>query len=1777
MRVSRERTVRRRRGPFRAILARGWTAAALLLCPALAAHAAAQDPDSVQVENRAFLSYRTDDGFTGSATAVATVLRERWAGVLVSPSHEVVMDPGGERVLPHRVDNQGTAADRFRVEAVGPAGWRVALFLDADSDGALGAGDTPLAEPVTLAGGRGAALLLRIEVPADHPGGEQTVEVRATSTTDPAVTGSARDVVTVRRPRPLVTLSKAVDRAEAGRGDTLYYTLAFANRGTLMIPDGRLRDPLPPGLRFVPGSLRLNGSALTEAPDADAGRVEPDSEGRVTVEVQVGDLAPGSSGTVLFAAVVEDATARTVNNVATLYFGGMAEWSRSPPGETVSSRAETRVVPPMLDLTKERVGSDTVRVGAEVRYRIGYFNRSATRAVRDVVVVDTLPAGLVFVSAGGSPEVSGQVVRWTLGTLEPGRSGTLDLVTRAYFVAGSGGTVVNRVVARGTDVGAAAATATALVVEQPGGDELEVRKQAGVLEAGVGETVPYTVVLRNRAGVPLSGMVAHDLLPEGVQLLPESVAGADSVRREGREAHFFVAGPLAPGAEHVLRYSAVLVAPGAEGSLGNRVWATALEGALRSDTVVAWVRLRSGFAMQGRTLIGKVWLDEDGDGRQNSGEKGVPGASVWSADGEVVTTDPEGRFSFRTLRPGTHLLRLDTLGLPGGYTLARPEEGLATVRMDGWTAPRATFRLVRQHGAATRGSPAGGEGSGPEAGVDPPAAGGEGPAPEPRRRVLPPTVPPLRSAEEREAETRRGFLDGPEVRIMSPGDGTVIGTNRLYVGVKGEPGAPVRLYDGDRLIREAVLRPDGVQDFIGLDVEPGPHRIRVWMKNSWQRERWDSVMVHRSGEPHGFEVPVRSLTLRAEGRAPETLRVRVVDRWGVAVADTPGITVEARGAVVDGTDVDRASVGMQLRAALDGSVDVALRGGREVGPGELALSIGGTQVSSRVPLRILPFVRPLIATGVAQVGVGAAPDAFGAVTVQGSLGPETSVSVSYDSRRVESGNEFFQRGFDPLDEARYPTVGDASRRREMAASTRMLAARVERGFDWVEVGDVETPGFGREGSLSAYRRSLTGASGRVSNGPVVVHGFGSVTDQAIEQRQLRGDGSSGPYRIGGGVRPGTERVSIEVRSRENASRVLAREELVRFADYQIDYLSGDVLLQRPVPATDPQGNPVYVVAVLERRSGGEARFVGGVRMEMDAARFFPGRGVDSLGVAVFGVRDAAATQGGAAEYDMVGGDLRVRRGGLEATAELLRAAGADSSAMAARAEVTWSLPGDRARVQAGWLRVGEGFSGSANPRLVSALDELRLVGEMQVAGGKVRLRHERQRFHDYDVERSGTFASTEQTLGGRKLVAEGGLTSDMQASSTGASSSAAQGKVTLALTPRLDLWMEGSQLLRAEGAAQRRPDHVGAGAAYRVLPGARLEGSHRWVRVDRDSAVYALTSVGMRVEALFGGQLWGGVERADVDRSAHSLALGWNQRLSLSGGWSLTSLLERRFGLSHAPLTDPLRALPFAQAERDRWSAGMGVEWLPADSALRFSARGELHDGQERRGHRLDVSGDLPLGPSVALLTRHDWSREEWLGASVGRASRRDRSLLGFALRPTGSDALNALAKVEWRHTASPFLGGSVLEQGRDESRLIGSADVVWAPVGTTELAGRYAVRWVTSHDTLPGVPSVQSLAHYLGGRAGQGVYGALSARVDGRMLLEGATRSLRWSAAPSLVLRVHPQLELEGGYRLGTLRDPDFAAGGGAGAFGTLGFRFTEGVLGGAADFWRQRVASEF
>ncbi|MDH5235500.1 MAG: OmpA family protein, partial [Gemmatimonadota bacterium] len=555
-------------------------------------------------------------------------------------------------------------------------------------------------------------------------------------------------------------------------------------------------------------------------------------------------------------------------------------------------------------------------------------------------------------------------------------------------------------------------------------------------------------------------------------------------------------------------------------------------------------------------------------------------------------------------------------------------------------------------------------------------------------------IPLMRPPAERAAEAQRAFLDGPAISIFSPGDGVVLPSDRVYVGVRGEPGAPIALFDGDSLIGQANLRIDGVHDFIAIPLAPGPHRLRVSMQNSSSRERWDSIAVHVTGAPARFTWESVPVSLVADGNTEKTVRVRVTDRFGVPVTNRPEITVAAVGAEPVNADANASSVGIQVAPDSAGWLTLRLRAGRKVAPGRLRL--GWSDVHGELAFDVLPASQALLIAGVGRVGMGATPDAFGAMTVRGRLDPRTSIVMSYDSRRLDAGRDAFGRVNDPLEEAQYPILGDASAQRTHSASRYALAARVERGFDWLALGDVSTTGFGSELRLSGYRRALPGAAGRVTTGAVTWQGFGSSTSQVLRQLQVRGAGISGPYDLGANIRDGTEQVALEVRAEDNATRVISRQVLERFVDYQIDYLTGTLLLKQPVPAADTYGNPVFIVVLYEAESGGPRSQVWGLRGLVDANRFLQSSLMDSLRVGATVVNESPNAGG----HRLIGADVRLLKlGAVEFGGEVSRSQSADSAGTAASVDGAVTLLGGAARLSTSWMTAGREFGNPANPAL----------------------------------------------------------------------------------------------------------------------------------------------------------------------------------------------------------------------------------------------------------------------------------------------------------------------------------------------------------------------------------------------------------------------------------------------------------------------------------------------
>ena len=349
------------------------------LCVAVAfvaapASAAAQGGTSMapvryaSLDNQASAAY-LHDGIPDTSFAGAMVQVGRQAGISLLGTTTASLNAGQRRVMPHQLTNRGSAADIVQLTATSSAGWPVALYQDVDGNGRLSAADIRLGATVALPFGGSMALLAVVDAPITAKVGDlNDVRISSTSVTDGLASISTDDHLTViARATANMTLAKTVSRAAVTTGDTLRYTIAFANTGDADAHNVVIADTLPAGLQVVQGSLRLDGVALTDSADADAGSLSSLISGRAVVRVVVDTMAPTVASTLTIDAVVaKSAVTGLVANVAMLGYG---DTSRVYTSSGVTS-ARTLVTLASLALSERIVGTPILTVGSQVQLRL---------------------------------------------------------------------------------------------------------------------------------------------------------------------------------------------------------------------------------------------------------------------------------------------------------------------------------------------------------------------------------------------------------------------------------------------------------------------------------------------------------------------------------------------------------------------------------------------------------------------------------------------------------------------------------------------------------------------------------------------------------------------------------------------------------------------------------------------------------------------------------------------------------------------------------------------------------------------------------------------------------------------------------------------------------------------------------------------------------------------------------------------------------------------------------------------------------------------------------------------------------------------------------------------------------------------------------------------------------------------------------------------------------------------------------------------------------------
>jgi uncharacterized repeat protein (TIGR01451 family) len=329
---------------------------------------------------------------------------------------------------------------------------------------------------------------------------------------------------------------------------TIEYTITVTNNGPNASQNVRIADALPTGLTFNSAS--------------DGGSF--DSTTRSIVWPTIASLANGDSVSFTVTAIAPNTTGTSFRNTA------FVNQSTFDPDQTNNrDRFTTNVVDqlPTADLTISKTAPATVQVNQTITYEITITNDGPDDAT-DVLVTDVLPNGLTFDSAsnGGSFNQNTGNVTWTIASLANGASRTFTVTAIAPSRPGSfdnTATVTSTI--DDPDLTDNDDTATVDVERSSNVDAADVSiVKRGPDEVGVGETIRYSLIIKNDGPDDATDVQVKDLLPKGLTFSRASDGG----RLNNNGNIIWDKIPVLESGESI-RYSVVAIAPNRRGNFDN--------------------------------------------------------------------------------------------------------------------------------------------------------------------------------------------------------------------------------------------------------------------------------------------------------------------------------------------------------------------------------------------------------------------------------------------------------------------------------------------------------------------------------------------------------------------------------------------------------------------------------------------------------------------------------------------------------------------------------------------------------------------------------------------------------------------------------------------------------------------------------------------------------------------------------------------------------------------------------------------------------------------------------------------------------------------------------------------------------------------------------------------------------------------------------------------------------------------------------------------------------
>jgi hypothetical protein len=677
-------------------------------------------------------------------------------------------------------------------------------------------------------------------------------------------------------------------------------------------------------------------------------------------------------------------------------------------------------------------------------------------------------------------------------------------------------------------------------------------------------------------------------------------------------------------------------------------------------------------------------------------------------------------------------------------------------------------------------------------------------------------------------------------------------------------------------------------------------------------------------------------------------------------------------------------------------------------------------------------VQPL--PGDAPIEEGYQGDGRIAFFAKGRVRGDFLLTMAYDSARDPNAARERLRGV--IEPDRYYLVyGDGTEQRFEAASTERVFLKLERREFAALFGDYDTGLTVTE--LTRYSRSLTGIKADFGGERVTATGFAARSDLGFVRDELRGDGTSGLYRL---TRQrlviNSDKIRLEVRDRFRSERVLETRELARVLDYRIDYADGSLFFREPVASRDPNLNPIYIVAEYETQGTGEEVTSAGGRA---AARTADG----TIEVGVSAIHDGALD----GDSRVAGVDLRwratpiteVRAEAAYSDSDNLTRAGSGTAWLAEVKHVSEKLDVVAyAREQEAGFGVGQQAASEAGTRKVGAdlrwnIDERWAVQSQALLQQQTETGAERRMG---SAELRHTAPDSTVAVGLRSVEDDDG-----QGASLRSDQAYLTGSVDL-FEDRVTLRATGDMTMGGRDGSSDYPARALLGVDYRLAPETTLFAE--WEHADGAELASDMTRVGLRARPWERTQIVTAVSQQASEFGPRTFAnFGLTQGWRLSERWTLDLGIDQSNTLRGADLAPLNPNVPLASGSttEDFFASFVGAQYHAELWTATARAERRTSDNEIRQTLLAGWYREPALGHALSLSVLGTDSDARSSGADTTAADVR----FAWAYRPatgrwiifnrtdfkrdTREDALLAVESTRWVQNAHLHLQWNPLTQ----------------------------------------------------------------------------------------------------------------------------------------------------